>query len=87
MDDRPDPIHNFFSETASSQPDILYTALQLTKSATGEEVRKAYRKLALKYHPDKHGSKSNDEKEEMGQEFQRIGFAYAVLSDEGKRKR
>ncbi|WVQ95144.1 hypothetical protein IAU59_002238 [Kwoniella sp. CBS 9459] len=88
MDDS-DPLHSFFPEAAkSSSPEtILYTALSVTPSATTEEIRKAYRKLALKYHPDKHTTKSEDEKAELSKQFQRIGFAYAVLSDEAKKKR
>ena len=82
-----DPINNFFTPQEVEDPKILYTALGLTESATGEEIRKAYRKKALLLHPDKHGSKSDKEKQELGKEFQRVGFAYAVLSDEKKRKR
>jgi DnaJ family protein C protein 9 len=82
-----DPITQFFSAKGAESPDILYTTLSLQKSATAEEVRKAYRKQALKYHPDKHASKNDKEKEELGKEFQKVGFAYAVLSDEKKRKR
>ncbi|KAI9637627.1 uncharacterized protein MKK02DRAFT_43553 [Dioszegia hungarica] len=87
MDDHPDPILNFYSEKEAEEPDALYIALTIARTATPEDVRKAYRKLALKYHPDKHGSKGEDDKERMGKEFQKIGFAYAVLSDEGRRKR
>ncbi|WVF67482.1 hypothetical protein IAT40_002238 [Kwoniella sp. CBS 6097] len=88
MDDS-DPLHSFFPEAAksSSPSTILYKALSISPSATSEEIRKAYRKLALQYHPDKHTSKSSDEKAELSNKFQRIGFAYAVLSDEGKKKR
>ncbi|WVQ72011.1 hypothetical protein IAR50_001555 [Cryptococcus sp. DSM 104548] len=87
MDDA-DPITTFFPEaTASNQSFILYTALSLAPTATPEEIRKSYRRLALQFHPDKHSSKSEPEKEEKAKQFQKIGFAYAVLSDEGKKKR
>jgi DnaJ-domain-containing protein 1 len=82
-----DPINNFFTAKEVEDPKILYTTLAITSTATSEEIRKAYRKLALKYHPDKHTTKNGTEKEELGKEFQRVGFAYAVLSDEAKRKR
>lgn len=82
-----DPINNFFTSKEVDDPKLLYTVLGLTDKSTGEEVRKAYRKKALLLHPDKHTSKDVKEKEELGKEFQRVGFAYAVLSDEAKRKR
>lgn len=50
-------------------------------------LQKAYRKLALIHHPDKHSSASEEKKEEESKVFQRVGFAYAVLRDEGRRKR
>ena len=86
MDDTQDPIHQFFTEEQLSKDDVLYTALGLTRSATAEEIRKAYRKKALTCHPDKFNNKSEKEKETAHVEFQRIGFAYAVLSDEKRKK-
>jgi len=57
-----------------------YEVLELTKTATGEEIKKTYRKLAVKYHPDKNqGSKEAEEK------FKELGEAYEILSDEEKR--
>ncbi|OGR08198.1 MAG: integrase [Deltaproteobacteria bacterium RIFOXYD12_FULL_50_9] len=58
-----------------------YAMLGVTKTATPEEIKKAYRKLALKYHPDR--NKDNKAAEEK---FKQISEAYAVLSDKEKRE-
>jgi len=58
-----------------------YVVLGVEKTASKDEIKKAYRKLALKYHPDKHaGDPAMEEK------FKKINEAYAVLGDEEKRK-
>lgn len=58
-----------------------YKTLGVEKSAAEEDIKKAYRKLAMKYHPDRNpGNKQAEEK------FKKISEAYAVLSDQEKRK-
>lgn len=58
-----------------------YKALGVNKKTSDDEIKKAYRKLAMKYHPDHtKGDKSAEEK------FKQISEAYAVLSDKEKRK-
>ena len=59
-----------------------YKVLGLTKSASASDIKKAYRKLARKYHPD-----INPDDKEAQQKFQRINEAHAVLSDPEKRKK
>ena len=57
-----------------------YEVLGVAKTATKDELKKAYRKLALKYHPDKNpGDKVAEEK------FKEAAEAYDVLSDDNKR--
>jgi molecular chaperone DnaJ len=58
-----------------------YEILGVQKGASKEDIKGAYRKLALQYHPDRNKDKAAEEK------FKEISEAYAVLSDDDKRKR
>ncbi|KAI0966198.1 DnaJ domain-containing protein [Xylaria arbuscula] len=73
-------------ELDSEPPTVVnpYDVLGLERSATADQVKSAYRKLALKNHPDK---VSDDQKHKAHETFQSIAFAYAVLSDPARRKR
>ena len=55
----------------------IYEILEVGVKATGEEIKKAYRKLALRYHPDKGGDVKL---------FQALSIAHSILSDDDKRK-
>src|ERR1700749_4079061 len=66
---------------ATTQQKDYYGALGVKKSASSEEIRKAFRKLARKYHPDVN---PNDKKAE--EKFKEISEANDVLSDPKKRK-
>jgi DnaJ family protein C protein 9 len=83
MDDN-DPISQFFPDQESVD---LYAVLSLKDTATTDDIKRAYRRLALLYHPDKHASSSPQAKAEAATKFQQVGFAYAVLSDEKRRQR
>src|SRR4051812_7469722 len=56
-----------------------YEVLELTRSATADKVRRSYRRLARKYHPDLNAA------EEAEERFKEINEAYEVLSDDGRR--
>ena len=56
-----------------------YKSLGVEKKASNKEIKKAFRKLALKYHPDKNPDKDTSKK------FQEIAEAYEILGDEDKR--
>ena len=65
---------------------LYETVLGVTKDATASQLRKAYYKKCLTYHPDKLSSElTNDEKELAKKKFQAISLAYTILSDEEKR--
>lgn len=58
-----------------------YKVLGVDKKASDDEIKKAYRKLALKYHPDR-----NQDNKSAEEQFKKISEAYAVLGDSEKRK-
>ena len=58
-----------------------YEVLGVPKSASDDQIKKSYRKLALKWHPDKNPDNISQSEEK----FKEIGEAFAVLSDKGKR--
>ncbi|MBR2427250.1 MAG: molecular chaperone DnaJ [Lentisphaeria bacterium] len=60
----------------------LYDLLEISPDATDADIKKAYRRLAVKYHPDK-----NPGNAEAGEKFKEIAKAYEVLSDSEKRAR
>ena len=59
-----------------------YEVLGVDKSAGEDEIKKAYRKLAMKYHPDR-----NPDDKEAEEKFKEINEAYEVLSDPDKKSK
>ena len=59
-----------------------YQILGLSREATADDIKKAYRKLAMKHHPDK----AKGDKKQSEEKFKQISEAYAVLSNPDKKK-
>ncbi len=68
----------------TTTPRDYYDILGVTKIATPDEIKKAYRRRARKYHPDLH---PGNKKSEMEKNFKELNEAYEVISDEAKRKK
>lgn len=66
--------------------DDYYQLLGVSKTASPEEIQKAYRKQARKFHPDLHADKDEKDRKKAKQQFQKIQQAYATLNDPEKRK-
>ena len=63
-----------------------YEILGVSKDASDDDIKKAYRKLAMKYHPDRWSNGTDEEKKEAEQKFKEIAEANEVLSDPQKRQ-
>lgn len=61
-----------------------YQVLELQNNASDEEVKKAYKKMAVKHHPDKHANGSEQEKKEAEEKFKTIAEAYDILTNKDK---
>ena len=71
----------FFNNFAKSQDNSLYETLGVSRESSETDIKKAYRKLALKHHPDR----NPNNKEEAEAKFKEISFAYEILSDPQKK--
>jgi DnaJ like chaperone protein len=67
----------FIKETGSA-----YRILEITNEATDEEVKKAYRKMALKYHPDKVTHLGEDVQNAAKEKFQQLNAAYNEIKQQ-----
>ena len=63
-----------------------YEVLGVQKGASADEIKKAYKKMAIKYHPDRQSGKSEAEKKDAEEKFKEAAEAYSVLSDDTKRQ-
>ncbi len=68
----------------SKQKDF-YKILNVARDATEAEIKKSYRKSALKWHPDRHSNSSEEDKSKAEKMFREINLAYEVLSDPQKK--
>ena len=64
-----------------------YAILGVPKNATDKEIKKAYKALALKHHPDRNRGKTDVQQEQSSKKFQDIAEAHGVLTDPEKRKK
>jgi len=63
-----------------------YRILGVNRNATQPQIKKGYRKAALKWHPDRHATKSEKEQKKAENMFKLVGEAFGILSDEKKRR-
>lgn len=64
----------------------LYSILGVSRNASEDEIKKAYRKEALKWHPDRHSNDSEADKKNAEEKFKEVAQAYEVLSDPKKKQ-
>ncbi|KAB5551614.1 hypothetical protein DKX38_008925 [Salix brachista] len=62
-----------------------YKVLGINRTATKEEIKEAYRRLALEFHPDKHARSSNSVREKATLKFKQVSEAYEILRNDKKR--
>jgi curved DNA-binding protein CbpA len=84
-------MQNSHYDSNMDEPELpeYYKALEVTPSASSQEIKKAYKKLALRYHPDKHKQRfdNNTDIASINNQFILINEAYSVLSHEESRAR
>ena len=69
----------FFNSKPNNTDTELYDILGVKKTSSEQEIKKSYRKLAMKYHPDR------NKEPEAENKFKKISMAYDILSDKKKR--
>jgi len=80
-------LHDLFTGAFGDNFNLYTTVLECNQNATSAQIKKAYHKRALKFHPDKQSSNnSSDELALSTKRFQAISAAYEILKDEDKRR-
>lgn len=80
-------LHEAKMALKKSERKDYYKILGINKDASTDDIKKAYRKRAMEYHPDRHANASEGEKKEQEKMFKEVGEAYGILSDPKKRSR
>lgn len=78
-------VHRAEAALKQSKNKNYYKILGVARDVSSKEIKKAYRKQALEWHPDKHADKEDVEREEVNKKFHDIAEAYEILSNEEKR--
>jgi len=78
-------LQNARKRQKMAQRKDYYKVLDIPKTASDKEIKKAYRKLAMIYHPDKAASGTPEQKEEASEKMKEIGEAYDILSNPDKK--
>ena len=68
--------------TKQSNPDWAYQVLELSPNCTDEDIKKAYRRMAMKYHPDKVNSLGEEVKQNATEKFRKVKEAYDYLKQQ-----
>ena len=66
----------------TADPKAAYEVLEIPKSATDDEVKKAYRRMAMKYHPDKVAHLGEDVQKAANEKFKKVQQAYEAVQQE-----
>jgi len=80
-----DILDEYKDKLLQEKSNRYYETLELSEEVTPDEIKKKYRKLSLKYHPDRQNGKSEAEKSEAKENSGLVNKAYEVLEDETKR--
>jgi DnaJ like chaperone protein len=75
-------IASMFSKTKAKSADWAYDVLEISRSASDDEVKKAYRRMAMKYHPDKVNTMGEEVKRKATEKFRAVNEAYNAIKAE-----